>query len=456
MLVGGDGVGDEAGTGLDVDGVGGRGIRGVGFGDDHGAEGDAGVHVLVVVDVADGTGVGAAFGGFKFVDDLHGADFGGAGDGADGEGEAEGVEEGFIGGEFSGDVGDDVHDVGVAFDGEDVGDFDGAEFGGAADVVAAEVDEHDVFGAFFGVGEEFGFEGLILFVGFAAGAGAGEGAVGDDAVLDAAHDFGAGADEDAVGAGEVEHEGAGIDDAEGAVDVEGSGGGGGLEALGEDDLEDVAGLDVFLSGADGLFILGLGHVGGVGGAEFGGEVDGTEFEGERGLEVVDEGVDAGDGGVIGGAQELRTEGGGLSGGDVGVGDDEDGFLDVVEDDGFVIEAEEEVGEVAIIGRAGGEFFGFEVADGVVAGVADGAADEGGEGGAGGEFYAVDGGEEGFEVLEGICGGEGARGDGGIGGEGLEGDEVIVGFDEGVGGGGEEGVAGDAFAADDGFEEEGVG
>ena len=31
---------------------------------------------MVVVDVADGAGVGAAFGGFEFVDDLHGADFG--------------------------------------------------------------------------------------------------------------------------------------------------------------------------------------------------------------------------------------------------------------------------------------------------------------------------------------------------------------------------------------------
>ena len=33
--------------------------------------------------------------------------------------------------------------------------------------------------------------------------------------------------------------------------------------------------------------------------------------------------------------------------------------------------------------------------------------------------------------------------------------VAVGFDDGAGAGGEEGVAGDAFAADDGFEEEGV-
>ena len=83
-----------------------------------------------------------------------------------------------------------MHDVGIAFDRHDVGDGDGAEFGGAAHVVAAEVDEHDVFGAFLGVGEEVFFEGFVFGVGLAAAAGAGEGAVGDDAFLDAAHDFG--------------------------------------------------------------------------------------------------------------------------------------------------------------------------------------------------------------------------------------------------------------------------
>ena len=86
--------------------------------------------------------------------------------------------------------------------------------------------------------------------------------------------------------------------------------------------------------------------------------------------------------------------------DCGVCDDEDGFLDVVEDDDLVVDAEEEVGEVAIVWRGVVEFFGFEVADSVVGGVSDGPADEGGEVG---EFDALDGGEEGFEFGEGVGG-----------------------------------------------------
>ena len=83
---------------------------------------------------------------------------------------------------------------------------------------------------------------------------------------------------------------------------------------------------------------------------------------------------------------------------MGVGDDEDGFLDVVEDDELVVDAEEEVGEMAIVGWRGGEFFGLEVADGVVGGVTDSAADEGGEDGGSGESDALDGAEEIFEVF----------------------------------------------------------
>ena len=56
---------------------------------------------------------------------------------------------------------DQVHDVGVALDEHEVFDFDGAELGDAADVVAAEVDEHDVLGNFFGVGAEVFFEGAV-------------------------------------------------------------------------------------------------------------------------------------------------------------------------------------------------------------------------------------------------------------------------------------------------------
>jgi len=60
-------------------------------------------------------------------------------------------------------------------------------------VVAAEVDEHDVFAAFFFIGEHFGFEGEVFgFVGGAL-AGAGDGAVLDGALVDADEQLGGGA-----------------------------------------------------------------------------------------------------------------------------------------------------------------------------------------------------------------------------------------------------------------------
>ena len=211
VFVFGDGVGDDAGAGLDVEDA---------VAPDDGAEGDAGVHVAGEIEVADGAAVGAAAGGFEFVDDLHGADFGCAADGADGEADAEGVEGGQAVGEFAGDVAGDVHDVAVALDGHDVADVDGADFGNAADVVAMEVDEHDVLGTFLGVGEQFFFEGEVFVVSCAAWTGAGEGAAGDDSIGDAAENFGAGADQSAGRAFQIEHERGGVDDAEGAVDVE--------------------------------------------------------------------------------------------------------------------------------------------------------------------------------------------------------------------------------------------
>src|SRR6478609_3512454 len=75
----GGAVGDDAGAGLDV---------GFAVLEDDGAEGNAGVAVAVEAEVADGAGVDAAFAFFEAVDDLHGADFGGAADGAGGEGGA--------------------------------------------------------------------------------------------------------------------------------------------------------------------------------------------------------------------------------------------------------------------------------------------------------------------------------------------------------------------------------
>ena len=73
-----------------------------------------------------------------------------------------------------------MHHVAVAFDGEQVADPDAAELRDAADVVAGEIDEHDVLGPFLRIGEQFVGQSLVFLGRRAARPGAGERAVGDD------------------------------------------------------------------------------------------------------------------------------------------------------------------------------------------------------------------------------------------------------------------------------------
>jgi hypothetical protein len=164
---------------------------------------------------------------------------------------------------------------------------------------------------------------------------------------------------------------------------------------------------------------------------------------------LDDGVDAGEGiGVD------FLAGFFLGGVDGSVGDDEDGLLDVVEDDEVIVDAEEEIGEMAVVAGRMGEFFGFEVADGIVGGIADGTADERGKDVRGGEADALEGLEEIFEVFERIRGRKVLSRERRIVGM-FDGDLCAVGFDDGAGIGGDEGITRNAFAADDGFKEEGV-
>src|SRR2546423_4547374 len=78
-LTGRNRIGHNAGAGLDV-------VDSVLPHD--GSQGDAGVHVAGKIDVADSAAIGAAAGGLQLVDNLHGADFLSAADGADREGDA--------------------------------------------------------------------------------------------------------------------------------------------------------------------------------------------------------------------------------------------------------------------------------------------------------------------------------------------------------------------------------
>jgi hypothetical protein len=145
----GDRVGHHAGAGLHVQRV---------VLDDAGADGDGHVHVAGKAEVAAGAAVDAALDGFELVDDLHRADLGRAGQRAGREGGAQHVQAAHAVLQQALDVADDVHDVRIALDGEGLGDLHAAGLGDAADVVARQVDQHQVLGALLGVGQQLGLQ----------------------------------------------------------------------------------------------------------------------------------------------------------------------------------------------------------------------------------------------------------------------------------------------------------
>src|ERR1700722_8988830 len=186
VFAGGDGIGDDTATSLNV----GAAIFG-----DQGAQRDAGIEIAGKIEIENCASVNAAAGGLEFVDDLHGANFWRAGNGAGRKAGHERVKtvESFA--QLAAEAGDEMHDVGVALDEHQLVDGNGAVFADPAEIVATEINEHDVFGAFFGIGEKIFFEGLIFGFGTAARNSAGDGAVGHLAVLDFHQHFGRTADD---------------------------------------------------------------------------------------------------------------------------------------------------------------------------------------------------------------------------------------------------------------------
>ena len=67
-----------------------------------------------------------------------------------------------------------MHDVAVTFDGHDVADLHAAVAGDPANVVAAQIDEHDVLGPFLGIGDQFLGQARVFFLGQPAATRAGE------------------------------------------------------------------------------------------------------------------------------------------------------------------------------------------------------------------------------------------------------------------------------------------
>ena len=161
-----------------------------------------------------------------------------------------------------GDLADDVEDVRVGLDHHQLVDADRAVLADAAEVVAAEVDQHHVLGPLLGVVDEALGEAAVLLLVAAARVGAGDRPRLDPAAADLDQRLGRGAGDLEVAELEEVHVGGGVDRAQAAVDREGLDRGRRREALRGDDLEGVAGVDVLDDPLDRRFELLALHVGG--------------------------------------------------------------------------------------------------------------------------------------------------------------------------------------------------
>ena len=201
---------------------------------------DAGVEVAVRERVADRAGVRPAPVALELGDELHRPDLRRAGDGAGREARAQEVERPDAVAQLADDLGDEMRDVREALRLHEPLDVHRARAADAREVVAAEVDEHHVLGA------------VLLRCEQPLGvAGAGLRRAGDRVqararALGLDERLRRGADQGQVAELEQEEVGRRVDAAERPVELERARGGRALGALGEDDLEGVAGADVLL------------------------------------------------------------------------------------------------------------------------------------------------------------------------------------------------------------------
>ena len=245
-------VGDDAAAGLDIR---------FAVLEQHSAQRDAGVVVAVEAEVTDGAGVGAAFAFFEFVEDLHRADLGGAGDGSSRERGPHDIKGRASAGKLTGDVSDDVHHVAIALDGHEVGDLHAAVFGDATDIVAGEIHEHEVLGALLGIGHEVGGIRIIFLRSGSTAACAGDRTDFNKVAGETDVDFRRTAHERvSTRTAETKHVGRRINEAQGAVEVECVVVKFGFEPLREHDLEDVARADVFMGLVDHGVVFLAGRV----------------------------------------------------------------------------------------------------------------------------------------------------------------------------------------------------
>src|SRR5215207_6546579 len=133
-----------------------------------GAQDDAGVHLTVRAEIADGAGIEAALVLLQLVDDLHRPDLRRTRDRAGGKARSQRIEGVMAGPDLSLDVGDDMHHMAVALDEKLVRDAHRPDGSDTADIVAAEVEQHEVLGDLLGVFEQRRLMGEVLRMRLAA------------------------------------------------------------------------------------------------------------------------------------------------------------------------------------------------------------------------------------------------------------------------------------------------
>ncbi len=154
-----------------------------------------------------------------------------------------------------------MHDMAVALDHHLLGNLDRADLGDAADIVAREIQEHQMLGALLGIGEQLRGELGVLGRGRAAPARAGERADGDFAVAQAHQHFRARSHHREAAVIEEEQEGRGVEAPERAIEREGRQAERHAQPHRRHDLEDLAGADVLLRRLDHRHAIGARHVG---------------------------------------------------------------------------------------------------------------------------------------------------------------------------------------------------
>ena len=215
----------------------------------------------VVADVADRTRVDAAPPALDLGDELHRAYLRRPRDRAGGERRLEQRERILVGPEPALDLRDEVHDVRVSLDLQLLDDLDGSGVADAAEVVAGEVDEHEVLGALLLVVPQLLGERVVLGAVATALARARDRLQRRDPVARERH-VRLGRCRDDLERAEVgeHHVRGGVHRAQRAVDGERRRGGRADVALRDDDLERVPRGDVLLGAADVALVLLRRHV----------------------------------------------------------------------------------------------------------------------------------------------------------------------------------------------------